>query len=363
MGKINFPLVNVRKDVTSRWHMIHYTEDTAEEITVPSYSNEYGYYTTWLKEVPDSGSSTTLSTTPPKISGLTEFRGTPVDPNTKRLNLTAIQFYVNYQTGEILFHPSQAGLTYRVDYWGKGSLIEADDINNIEERVVQLEKSQDVPEFISFEIENQKLIYEIGESFPSNEIPAVVKFKWETTFPDRVKENSIKVENLTNGKVIGDNLPNTGEYELEFQESTQFSVPGILRFKITAKSINDEIFEKEIKIQWTHRLYWDVSPSKEIVMDQVLEFHNTKLLPSVDNNYNVDLQFISAVDQYKVFAIPKMYTLKYISDSKTSLGFIFDDPIELNITNQFGLEIPYLIYVSSNSIASKIYLNCQFGVN
>lgn len=94
MGKISFPLNNIRKDVVSQWHMKHFTDTELESITVPTTANEHGYYTAWLSEVPDSGSSASLS--PPRISGLTEYRGEAVNSKTNRLNINATQFFVNY---------------------------------------------------------------------------------------------------------------------------------------------------------------------------------------------------------------------------------------------------------------------------
>ena len=121
MGKVLFPLVNLRKDVVSEWHLDH----KQEQITVPSNPNEYGYYTVFLSEIPDNGTNTNITTSSPKISGLTEYRGEPINQKTKRIVFSQNQFYVNYQTGEILFHQSQSGNTFTIDYFAKGSLIEA----------------------------------------------------------------------------------------------------------------------------------------------------------------------------------------------------------------------------------------------
>ena len=50
MGKVLFPLVNTRKDVTGEWHMVHYTDDTAEQYTIPDSPNIFGYHTIFLTE-------------------------------------------------------------------------------------------------------------------------------------------------------------------------------------------------------------------------------------------------------------------------------------------------------------------------
>ena len=128
MGKVSFPLHNVRKDVLNKWHLA----ELSEELTVPSQADsESGFYTVSLTEIPDSSSDHPVS-----ISGLTEYRGNPYDEKQKKLTIGANQFYVNYTTGTILFNSAQSGTTHTVTYWGKGSLVEADDVNDLDDRVV-----------------------------------------------------------------------------------------------------------------------------------------------------------------------------------------------------------------------------------
>ena len=128
MGKVSFPLHNVRKDIINKWHLAQLTE----AVTVPSQADpESGFYTVSLTEIPDSSSNN-----PVTISGLTEYRGNPYDEKTKKVVIAANQFYVNYGTGEILFNSAQAGAQHTVKYWGKGSLVEADDVNDLNDRVV-----------------------------------------------------------------------------------------------------------------------------------------------------------------------------------------------------------------------------------
>ena len=128
MGKVSFPLHNVRKDIINKWHLAQLTE----AVTVPAQADpESGFYTVSLTEIPDSSSNN-----PVTISGLTEYRGNPYDEKTKKVVIAANQFYVNYGTGEILFNSAQAGAQHTVQYWGKGSLVEADDVNDLNDRVV-----------------------------------------------------------------------------------------------------------------------------------------------------------------------------------------------------------------------------------
>ena len=360
MGKVGFPLINVRKDVTSAWQMHHYSGDEVEIIQVPQFSDEYGFYTVWLKEVPDSGSAN-LNTTPVKINGLTEFRGIPVDPNTKRLKLTPIQYFVNYQTGQILFHPSQAGMTLKVDYWGKGSLVEADDINHLYEMIQRLEKEHDVPEFTKFEIDGFSNKFEVGQIFPNESVPFNVKFKYELTHPQRIKSKSIKIENLTTENVIVDEVSDIESTTVEFHEIFRFTSPSELKFRISAVGINDDPISKDLILSWTDRIYWGVSPTMELTEYDILGFDYQEHLNEVKNEYLVKIKYPSIVDCYKVLAVPKRLKVQQMVDTETSLRFIFQDPIEMEIKNEYGLKIPYLVYISSYPIIKGVELIGKIG--
>ena len=111
---INFPLVDIRRNPDGSWNQNH---EPSESITVPSSVP----HKIRLKEVPDDGTINSR----PKISGLSEtLLYPPVDST----------FFVDYRTGDIIFHSNQAGVNYNVDYWQCGSLVEASEINYLYQR-------------------------------------------------------------------------------------------------------------------------------------------------------------------------------------------------------------------------------------
>jgi len=109
----NFPLVNLRQTINKQWSLVEITES----FTIPASK------VLKLREVPDDG------TTNPKpvIAGLVETTSYPVSTG---------QFYVNYCTGYIEFHQNQVSDSIDITYWGKGSLVEADDINYLNNKHV-----------------------------------------------------------------------------------------------------------------------------------------------------------------------------------------------------------------------------------
>jgi hypothetical protein len=109
----NFPLVNLRQAIDKQWEQIEITQN----FTIPASR------VLKLREVPDDGSVHSK----PQIAGLTEVTSYPPLPG---------QFFVNYCTGYVEFNNSQVGDAIAVTYWGKGSLVEAEDINYLNNKHV-----------------------------------------------------------------------------------------------------------------------------------------------------------------------------------------------------------------------------------
>ena len=109
-----FPLVGMRRKINGVWEL----QEKNEEIVVPQISP----FIIRLSEVPDNGDIKTA----PLISGLSRTTGYPPSVG---------QFYVNYKTGDIEFHAGESGKNLIVNYWGKGSLVEVDDINYLHDNI------------------------------------------------------------------------------------------------------------------------------------------------------------------------------------------------------------------------------------
>lgn len=114
MGKVKFPLVNVRRGIDGTWQPVY----IEEEIVVPSSTP----FVVYLDEVPDDGTLVA----PPEISSLVLVPHYPPGDG---------QFWCNYRQGLLVFHPNQAGQVFVVKYFGKGSLIEVDEINYLHDHL------------------------------------------------------------------------------------------------------------------------------------------------------------------------------------------------------------------------------------
>ena len=346
-----FPLENIRKTAVGKWKMHHFTGAKSERIDIPATADADGYYSVTLIEVPDAGTATG-TTTPPKIDGFTEFRGEPFDPNTNLPNFKQNQFWVNYQTGALLFHQFNAGVTIYCDYWGRGSLVEAEDVNDLNERLKKIEVFQDAPSFTKFEITNQPIEIEIGGTYPVNQNTKgeyTVKFYWETEFPENILNNSINIWDVNNNTLLGQNLPNTGLYEFVFASVVKFGAPKDLIFKIEGMSSNRNYFSKTIKVSWKYRIYWGTIGSTSFT-SSMLSSLKTKLVSCPHGDYEFD------ADGYFVLVIPQnLPKIKRIVDKDFSLPIVFGTKLSpINILNEYNIGVLHDVYISENMIHSNV---------
>ena len=126
MGRVSWPIRDIRRDPLGIWHLLSISGET---FTVPATPDDLGQYVIWLVEIP----------APVNLDG------TNLPPaiyvNSQLLQLvthypsSSLEVFVDYMTGQVLFHPAQAGRPGYADYSGKGSLVEAADINDLNTRL------------------------------------------------------------------------------------------------------------------------------------------------------------------------------------------------------------------------------------
>ncbi len=354
MGKVQFPLVNIRKDVTNKWSL-HHIE--SEVLAVPDNPDEYGFYTVSLAEIPDNGSSPGSSS--PKIAGFTEFKGDPVNSKTGRLNLSPGQFYINYAIGQALFHPSVAGSNLSVDYYAKGSLVEAEEVNWLYERLKTIEADQFSPEFTSFSIVGMPKFVEIGQKFPTgNRTPISTIFQWEVDKLDLLEDNTLAI---TMGDLaLGLGLrPSLGSIELPVPQQI-LNTPSKLEFRISAQTAAEVEISSTYSVDFVDRIFYGTSQTK-IATSQRIRTLDSSLLESSDSRQDIDILVPEEEYSFKIIAVPMRYAIKKITDSETGLEFIIDDPVQVNISNQYGVVIPYFVYFSTYEISSAVKLRMELG--
>ena len=115
-----FPVIDIRRNNDGSWNVVN----KSENITVPS-SSPYIYQ---LEEIPDNGSIVSK----PTISGLSISEVYPPGVG---------EFYVNYGNGVVVFNLNEAGQSFTINYYGKGTLVSAYHINWLYDNKVNINGS------------------------------------------------------------------------------------------------------------------------------------------------------------------------------------------------------------------------------
>lgn len=259
------------------------------------------------------------------------------------------------QTGEILFHPSRAGETFQVDYWGKGSLVESEDINALYNAIKNLDEQQKTPKFTEFYIKDQKTNYTVGESFPSSDVPITKTFIWSVSNASNLKSNSIKIINKTDGSVLASGLENTGLWDISFETVTRYTIPTEIIFEISAESNYGDILSMQFSVFYYEALFYGLSVSNIDIDPAAIK----TTLFSCDEL--IHLSFNEATEQHKFIAIPSGYKLNSCVDKETSLQIVFNDVFTKTLTNSFGLDKLFDVYVTAYPIESSLSMLISIG--
>jgi hypothetical protein len=113
----HFPVNNLRQSINGVWQQI----EKSYYIDIP----DDGINIIRLPESPDNG--TTTGSSDISIVGFTKTTTYPPIQST---------FYVDYNNGYISFNPSDANTNINIVYWAKGSVIDAYDINYLNEKYI-----------------------------------------------------------------------------------------------------------------------------------------------------------------------------------------------------------------------------------
>ena len=129
-------------------------------------------------------------------------------------------------------------------------------------------------------------------------------FRWELSDLTDVGTNGFKIENLSSQEVYNNGVEvDNSETSLDVQVTTKFKLnePGIIKFKISIKTIDDILIEKVSEYQWVDRIYAGVSTIEQMGVDLIKNLPNY-LLNSAGIK-EIPLEFPQVSNQYFIFAL------------------------------------------------------------
>ena len=213
----------------------------------------------------------------------------------------------------------------------------------------------DFPEFDTFFVQNTDNIdiggrFEIGYTIPAGDY----LFNFNIINPELLEEKSIFIEH--EGVLLAEQLDNISPVTIaltEFQKVTA----GDTVFKISGYDTTGVTFQKDYIVQYQYRIYYgeytdDIEDTE--LPNPLSILRATELVSDIKSEY-----FFLGVG-YKWFCYPENLGENYILYELTSdIAVIFEYPRKITITNEYGVDVTYNCYRTTNEINQEFTMGIK----
>ncbi len=230
------------------------------------------------------------------------------------------------------------------------------------------------PEFAKFiitDMADEALVspLEVGAKLEAGDY----KFVFEISNTELLEENSIVIEQ--SGTAIASNLPNTSHVIITLDEQI-ITEATMLNFTISAYDSTGVSFSKAYGLQFLYQIYYGEGAENIILKDPVtLEDYTNPLMAFraralvhtiIDEEYFYrKVLDIDGNASYLWFCVPKVFGVLGIDyilcDLKSDIALVLADTIEITITNDYGLQIPYYCYRTEYQIDDELIMKVKSG--
>lgn len=194
--------------------------------------------------------------------------------------------------------------------------------------------SSGLPAFTSFSIIGLHDL-EVGDSI--QEIDRLAQ--WTTTSAALIVPNSISIEYDNMSQVLAENLPNSGSEIITIPEIS-FSTLNTARFSIHATDTSGGTISKDFAVRFLYRIYVGNSQLESLDELGVKTLSQSELSDTINGTYTFEPS-----DGYKWFCYPAVLGERAnFLNLDTSLDVNMDDPMLVNVTNDFGVSMFYYCY-------------------
>jgi len=213
----------------------------------------------------------------------------------------------------------------------------------------------DFPEFDTFFVQNTDNIdiggrFEIGYTIPAGDY----LFNFNIINPELLEEKSIFIEH--DGVLLAEQLDNISPVTIaltEFQKVTA----GDTVFKISGYDTTGVTFQKDYIVQYQYRIYYGeyTDDIEDTGLPNPLSIlRATELVSDIKSEY-----FFLGVG-YKWFCYPENLGENYIFYELTSdIAVIFEYPRKITITNEYGVDVTYNCYRTTNEINQEFTMGIK----
>lgn len=195
------------------------------------------------------------------------------------------------------------------------------------------------PAFTSFYINGQATTLEVGDAV----VGGTRDFRWNTSNNQNIQANSITIKDVTENTVLGSNLANDGQENLDIGADKVVTTPnGSHIWRISGINTKNQTFSRDFKVTWLARVYWGLTTNENPDETEIKNAANSQLKSNKTGTYN----FNNPGGEYYYFiAFPVNYGSTYNSWRDTDSGFEVDGTFanDVSITNSFGVTLTYKV--------------------
>lgn len=201
------------------------------------------------------------------------------------------------------------------------------------------------PQVSSFSMQSQDTTLEVGDSV----LGGTRQFSWNLTNDVNVTTNSVKIEDVSNGVVYGDNFPNNDSASIDIGGNIIKTAADLNTWKISARNTRSQTISRNFNVYWKWRTYYGTSVTENLAEADIKALVST----SLDSNFTGN-KFVAG-GGYKYFAYPTSFGLKNnFQDVISGFAVAMNPAYTISITNDFGISTDYYVHRTTNPIVSSL---------
>jgi len=192
------------------------------------------------------------------------------------------------------------------------------------------------PSFTSFYIEGQSTQLEVGQAISGG----IRTFKWSTSHSENIKENSISIKDINANTILGSNLANDGQENLDIgEDKTSSEINSYYTWRISGVNTKEQTFSRDFRVYWRARVYWGTSVKETLTAEEIKALENSALKSGYSGKYNFDNH--GELRYYFVFYPAEWGNINDWRDNESGFAVDFTYLDNINITNDYGVTIEY----------------------
>jgi hypothetical protein len=195
------------------------------------------------------------------------------------------------------------------------------------------------PSFTSFYMEGQNTVLEVGDKVTGG----VRVFHWSTSNSQNILPNSILIRDLTTNQILASNLDNDGSESVDIGSDKIKTTAGNYTWRIEGTNTKNQTFSRNYTVEWRYRVYWGSNPNPSLTEEEIKNLQNSELKTNFNGTYSFNV--ISGGDgDYFYIVYPNAWgSINQTADCTNGFGWDITEIGVVNVTNNFGVTIPYKV--------------------